>query len=259
MCLVNLAFQAHPSYPLIVAANRDEYFQRPTQQAKYWDDFPQVLAGRDLEKGGTWMGVTKAGRFAALTNYREPAKKKHENFLSRGEMVSDYLCSTITPEQFLDKLTVTKEDYDGYNILFGDGNRLFYYSNKSVNQEGLELEKGIYSLSNGFLDSTWPKTEKGKALLECGLELEGNKLMDHLLEGLRNDDKAADHLLPNTGVGLELERMLSPLYIRFGSYGTRSSTIILLGEHRDIFFKERTYFEDSDAFADVCFNFEIGC
>ncbi|WP_423800536.1 NRDE family protein [Neobacillus sp. SAB-20_R2A] len=225
MCLILFAYKVHPKHQLIVAANRDEFYKRPTAPAHFWKDEPDILAGRDLEKMGTWMGVTRGGRFAALTNYRNP-KEVAEGKRSRGELVADALNYNGTIESYMQKLSETKEQYPGYNLLAGDTEGLYYYSN--IGQELQKLEPGIYGVSNHLLNTEWPKVITGKEGLSNIVTEDSKDLEEQLMTLLNNADPAPDERLPNTGVSLEMERMLSPMFIKSGNYGTRSSTVMLM-------------------------------
>lgn len=228
MCLILFAYKVHEKYPLIVAANRDEFFKRPTAQAHFWEDEPNILAGRDLEKLGTWMGVTKQGRFAAITNYRSPEEMNATGKRSRGELVKKALTFEGEITQYMQGLEKTKEQYPGYNLLVGNHEQLFYFSNKNGSVK--KLEPGIYGLSNHLLNTPWPKVTTGKYELKETIVSGEEDLIKRLFELLQKADPFPDELLPNTGVPLELERMLSPLYISSNDYGTRSSTVLLLGK-----------------------------
>ena len=240
MCIQLFAYNSHPNYTLIMAANRDEFYDRPTSKAEFWDDAPHVLAGRDLKIGGTWMGVTKSGKFAAVTNYRDP-KNIDPDATSRGMLVSKYLLENITPEVYLSDLENGEDTYNGFNLLMGSCSDLYYYSNR----ENIirKLGNGIYGLSNSLLDIPWPKITTGKNSLKNIIE--NNKYIDpeDLLKILKNNTKAADSLLPETGISIELERMLSSIYISDDKYGTRSSTVILIKKTGELTFVERTFAE----------------
>lgn len=241
MCLIILAYQVHPVYKLIVAANRDEFLQRPTASAHYWEDNPNILAGRDLEKMGTWMGVTTGGRFSALTNYRDP-KEVTEGKQSRGELVADALNFKGNLKDYMQDLAGKKDLYPGYNIVAGDRTDLYYYSNRG--QELQKLEPGIYGVSNHLLNTEWPKVQKGKEGMSKIIQGEPEDMAEKLLELLQNADQAPDELLPNTGVSFEWERRLSPLFIKSVNYGTRSSTVLLMSE-KDIRYVERVYAKEN--------------
>ncbi|MBG9444575.1 NRDE family protein [Cytobacillus firmus] len=240
MCLILFAYKAHPKYKLIVAANRDEFYERPTAPAHFWEDHPHILAGRDLRKMGTWMGVTKNGRFAALTNYRDP-NEVTEGKRSRGDLVGDFLIGSASPADFMNRASEHRSSYPGYNLLTGNLEELFYYSNVEDRVE--LLQPGIYGVSNHVLDTEWPKVKKGKEGLSALLDNAEGNLTENLFTLLRNADPAPDELLPKTGVSLEWERMLSPLFIKSDGYGTRSSTVLLMSKD-EIFYKERIHIGD---------------
>ncbi|WP_071394911.1 NRDE family protein [Bacillus tuaregi] len=237
MCLILFAYHVHPTYKLIVAANRDEFYQRPTEPAHLWEDKPFILAGRDLEKMGTWMGVTKKGRFSALTNYRDP-REFSLNLRSRGELVADALQSQDHLHTYMKQLMTKKEQYPGFNLLAGDLHQLYYYSNK--NDRIHTLKPGIYGVSNHLLDTEWPKVQKGKTGLSAIIAKQEGDMVEELFTLLQDSDHAPDHLLPNTGVPLDIERMLSAMYIKSDDYGTRSSTVIRMTE-AEISFHERMF------------------
>lgn len=236
MCLILLAHRAHPQYRLIVAANRDEWFGRPTAPAGFWADAPDVLAGRDLQARGTWLGVTRDGRFAALTNFRDPDSHRSDA-PSRGALVSGYLTSSAAPAAYLGSLRNAAERYNGFSLLVGDPTSLGYYSNRAG--EARELTPGIYGLSNHVLDVPWPKVRAGKARLAA--HLDGEVSAAALLALLDDTQAASDSELPRTGVTLEWERALSPLRIRAGEYGTRSSTVLLVSSEGEVSLLERTF------------------
>ena len=237
MCLILFAYKQHPDYPLIVAANRDEFFQRPSAPIHFWEDYTNILAGRDLEKGGTWMGVTKTGRFAALTNYRDP-KENMDGKRSRGELVAGALNYEGDIQNYMTNIQEKADLYPGFNLLAGDENGLYYFSNR----EGIvkKLEPGIYGLSNHLLDTPWPKVKTGKEGLVRALKKENDSLKEELFRILLNNEKYPDDQLPNTGVPLEMERELSPLFISMKNYGTRCSTV-LLADGEEILYSERIY------------------
>ncbi|MEK4520612.1 NRDE family protein [Psychrobacillus sp. FSL W7-1457] len=238
MCLVNFQFQTHPTYPLIVVANRDEFYERPTESAHFWEDHPSILAGRDLLQMGTWLGVSKAGRFAALTNFRDP--QLEPGHLSRGEIVRNFLIGHQDPLDFIEELKKNRDSYGGYNIVIGDSHQLFHYNN--ILDEMNEVSPGTHSLSNHTLNTPWPKVEKGKQSLAEHLLLD-NIEVGPLFDLLTDESVAKDSELPDTGVGIELERSLSPLFIKMPNYGTRSSTVLLMDENQNITFAERTYYK----------------
>lgn|SRR5690625_5274 len=239
MCLINFQWQTHPNYPLIVAANRDEFYDRPTAAAHFWSDDPFILAGRDLLEKGTWLGITTNGRFAALTNYRDP-KTMHATFeKSRGDLVKNFLSSSLTPVQYLDKMKRMDDQFNGFNLLVGTIEQLFYYNN--IEREIIEVMPGTHSLSNHFLNTPWPKVIRGKNKLQSITKQNETMTPNHLFPLLTDRKKASDHKLPNTGVSHKLEKQLSPLFIQTENYGTRSSTIVLIDKSGRVTFSERTY------------------
>jgi uncharacterized protein with NRDE domain len=236
VCLILFAHRAHADYRLVLAANRDEWFGRPTAPAGFWSDAPDVLAGRDLEAQGTWLGVTRAGRFAAITNFRDPGSNRADA-PSRGGLVSAFLTSTVSPLAYLESLRPDAVRYNGFSLLVGDAASLLYFSNREGTVR--ELSPGIYGLSNHLLDVPWPKVRIGKARLAASLN--GRVDAQRLLEALDDTDQAPEEALPRTGVSLEWERQLSPLRIRAGEYGTRSSTILLIAAEGEVLFVERSF------------------
>ncbi|RST76311.1 NRDE family protein [Siminovitchia acidinfaciens] len=237
MCIIFLAYRCHPKYGLITAANRDEFYKRPTEAAHFWKDELCILAGRDLEQMGTWMGVTRTGRFAALTNYRNPAEFEKKDKQSRGHIVRSFLAGTETPLEFLTKLQQEKSAYKGFNLFVADEDNLMYYSN--IEDQIKKLSPGIYGLSNELLDTPWPKVEKGKQQLK--------QLLDHdldpecLFKILADSDPAPEELLPQTGIPLDLEKTLSSIFIESPDYGTRCSTVLTIDKGRNVHFIERTF------------------
>jgi uncharacterized protein with NRDE domain len=254
MCIILLAYKAHHEFPLILAANRDEFYERPTEQAHFWADAARTLAGRDLERGGTWLGVTRTGRIAAVTNYREPGVKM-SGALSRGLLVSEFLAGDEEPDEYLSKLTSGASSYNGFNLVVGAGGKLRYFSNRGG--EPQVIAPGIHGLSNHLLDTPWPKVERGRAALARVLEGDGALAVEEIFTVLADDARAVDEALPETGVGLELERMLSPLFIASKVYGTRSSTVVLFNRHQEVIFIERTFTPEFSGHEDVRHEFKI--
>ncbi len=219
MCLIVAAWRVHPDYPLVVAANRDEFHARPTASAARWADAPHVLAGRDLEAGGTWLGVTDGGRFAAVTNVREPGKPQGPR--SRGHLTRDFLTGVLSPRPFADG--IAGSDFSGFNLLLADTDTLCYRSNRDG--AARELPPGVYGVSNHLLDTPWPKLATAKASFVRALE----RLPDEqpFFELLADDEVVPDENLPATGLSLEWERRLSAVFVRSADYGTRASTLVL--------------------------------
>ena len=233
MCLVLIVWRTHPTYPCIIAANRDELHERPTEPAHWWPGGARILAGRDRVAGGTWLGITRSGRFAALTNYRGAWPIKTEA-PSRGALVARILDSHDSVQEELTYLRKVGAAYNGFNLLFSDGERLGVY--ESVRSDGRELGPGIYGLSNHLLDTPWPKVQQGKARLQAALGHMSDP--DAALALLRDDLPALDEQLPRTGVTLEWERLLSSAFVRGINYGTRCSTVIRVDELGKAFFDE---------------------
>lgn len=253
MCLINFCFQKHPHYKLILVANRDEAYARPTASAHFWEDEPLILGGRDLLQMGTWLGITKAGRFAALTNFRD-FNANAEAKTSRGEIVKNYLTDYRAPEDFLDELNRQRERYVGFNLLVGNADELYYYNNIQPHME--EISSGIHGLSNHFFNTNWPKVSTGKTKLAqyC---LREDHINPHVLFAIHADEEIAkDEDLPDTGIGLQLERQLSPLFIKTPEYGTRSTIVLTIDQDNQVDFTERV-FEKGVFVKENHFNFEI--
>src|SRR2546423_1416608 len=254
MCIILLAYKAHPVYTLVLAANRDEFYERPTAVADYWEDAPGLLGGRDLERGGTWLGVTEAGRLAAVTNFREPGQRASAA-PSRGLLVSDFLRSRETVEAYLERLAADACLHNGFNLIVGDSDLLYYYSNRAHAPQA--LGPGIYGVSNHLLDTPWPKVARGKEAL-AEILFAGDALRpDAIFRLLADRTCADDSCLPDTGVGRDLERVLSPLFITSPIYGTRSSTVLLLDQEGRMTFIERTFTNGSERWDEVGYEFKI--
>lgn len=239
MCLLAFQLDQHPAYKFIMIANRDEFYGRPTAEAQFWQDQPSILAGRDLQQMGTWLGVNKQGRIAALTNYRDFSLPL-TGPKSRGEIAVSFLQSTEPAPRFMERLHERREDYAGFNFLAGTPEELYYYSN--IQQQILHVPKGTtHGLSNHLLNTPWPKVETAKQLLEDYTNSHPVIEPDRLFEFMQRSEQFPDSQLPDTGVGLELERTLSSLFIRSEDYGTRCTTVLLIDRSGHIYFEERTY------------------
>lgn len=236
MCLILFGYKVSRKYPLIFAANRDEFYKRPTAPMHFWKQAPSILAGKDLEQGGTWFGVHENGRFAALTNFRDPVSIK-QDAPSRGEIIIDFLKSNEPSLSYFDTFKKRAGDYNGFNLLFGDTEELFWFSNLKNTVE--KIAPGIHGLSNRFLDTPWPKVDSGKKALQE--QINDTLSLKSLFSILTDQRVPDDSLLPHTGVGLEWERILSPLYIQSDTYGTRSSTVMLMDKNGTLEIAERTY------------------
>jgi uncharacterized protein with NRDE domain len=253
MCLVFISINQHPNYKLIVAANRDEFYNRKTAPADYWADNPAILGGRDLEANGTWMAINKRGNISMVTNYRDP-KNINPQAPSRGQLVTDFLTTDYEPLSYLQGIEKKGTQYNGFNLVVGSSDQLFYYSNY---RNGVDkLNDGLYGLSNHLMDTPWPKVTRGKekfsAILD-GPDFSTNQLLGFLQDDLR----APDDLLPQTGISLERERALSSMFIKTTGYGTRCSTIILIDRQNQVQFTERVYDLQTFEFTDRTYQFAI--
>lgn len=254
MCLIVFAWQVHGDYPLIVAANRDEFFDRPTAACDYWTEAPAVLAGRDLEAGGSWLGIVRDGRFAALTNFREGGKQRPQA-PSRGPLVADYLTQSMDAEAYLASVAQRAAAYNGFNLLVGDRDRLGYFGNRGDPEQTTPqwLAPGIYGLSNHRLDTPWPKLVSAKAAFTRALEGEPDRAA--LFELLADREIVADPVLPATGVPHAWERILSAVFVASKDYGTRCSTVLLRHRSGGIWLNERRFGRDGVSLGESKFVF----
>jgi len=240
MCVIYFSYKQHPKYPLILLANRDEFYDRPTQKAGYWADYPNILAGRDLVGKGTWLGITKSGRFSAVTNFRDPNQEK--GTLSRGNLVADFLKQEIRAEEYLLRVKSKSEKFTGFNLLVGEinseRNELFYYSNQENKIE--KLEKGLYGLSNHLLDTPWKKVAYGKESFRSLIE-DDSLHKEKFFELLSDKSLAKDEDLPETGIGYKREKLLSSIFIETPIYGTRCSTVVTFDNDFKSDFEERVF------------------
>ncbi len=239
MCLILFSFKAHRHFPLVVAANRDEHYSRPAAPAAFWDDLPDIYAGRDLEKGGTWMGLHGDGRFAAITNYREgvpgPAAPR-----SRGELVSGFLAGMSTAEDFFRQAASRNAEYNPYSMIAGDLDALHFYSNRIAQPQ--RIAPGVHGLSNHLLNTPWPKVTTGTAALSSTAGFDDPDAISAVMFPLLlNDQVAPDQQLPDTGITRQREKELSPPFIRGEHYGTRTSTVVLVNAAGDVFFHEKRF------------------
>ncbi len=251
MCLILIAWQAHPDYPLVLAANRDEFHARAAAPAAWWRE-PPMLAGRDLAAGGTWLGLAEDGRFAVLTNYRDPAQQR-PGLPTRGGLVPQTLGALRPAEQQLRALQSAATAYNGFNLLFSDAGHLAVY--ESVPARGRLLPAGVYGLSNHLLDTPWPKVVSAKAALARALSRLPQR--EPLLQLLRDEAQADEAQLPRTGLSIEWERLLSSAFIRAPGYGTRCSTIVLIDDRGRASFSEWTWNEAGREAGRVDYAFDI--
>lgn len=241
MCLIGFAWDSHPKYKLIFISNRDEYYSRPTDPIHFWKESPDLIAGQDLEGGGTWLGITRKGRFAAITNYRDPKNIK-ENAPSRGKLTYHFLVGQESPENYLKRIFSETQSYNGFNLLVGDllKEELFFFSN--YENKIKKIEKGIYGLSNALLDTPWHKVKKvkeklSKTIIENPERIESTPLLETLID----KEIPKDSEVQQTGLSMKLEKMLSPMFIESKDYGTRASSVLLLDRRNSLLFKERIY------------------
>jgi len=239
MCLLVLAWQAHPRYRLVVAANRDEFHERPAAPLARWAPPDEILAGRDLRAGGTWLGLDPARRFGVITNFRDLQPPK-PGAPSRGELIPQYLRGGASPQQFLSSLAARAADYSGFNLLLADGDSLWYGCNRA-RPFARALRPGVHGLSNEFLDTPWPKLLRVRAGFERWLgepRGTGAGLFELLGDRTRVTDDAQ---LPATGVPREWERVLSAPFVLNAEYGTRAATVVLLGYDGSLCVAERRF------------------
>ncbi|MCG9965758.1 MAG: NRDE family protein [Shewanella sp.] len=236
MCILFVALNTHPQYPLIICANRDEFHHRPTAPAQFWPPERNMLAGKDLQAGGTWFGVNKQGQLAGVTNLRV-AQKSQEPMRSRGELVIQALNSgsLICPNWLVEHA----EDYQPFNLVFGQGTNLYCFN--SISRETVKLTQGFHAISNGAMDDVWPKMTKGQRSLEALIQQSAQLEVESLIKLMQDDSQPQDNELPDTGVGLEWERRLAAIYIRHPDYGTRSTSILLQNAQGEIQFTEVRY------------------
>lgn len=227
MCILFIALNCHADYPLIIAANRDEFFGRPSRPMHYWDDQPQILAGRDLQAGGSWLGVNRHGSFAAVTNFRKPGGSR-DDALSRGQLVSMWLNNRATRSSFLDHLQSRHQDYNPFNLVFGDPDEVLVWDH--LRQSTHTLEPGFHSVSNGAIDQPWPKMARGVAELRRYIERSAEICDSELIKIMQDGTRAPLNQLPDTGVDQDTEQALSSIFIEGDRYGTRATTIVLFGK-----------------------------
>lgn len=251
MCLIVFSWQPDTEYPLLVVANRDEFYGRPTLKARYWEDEPNIFAGRDLKAGGSWLGVNKSGRFAAVTNVRERPFEAGD--LSRGELVSGFLKSRQQPLDFLAEIQARGDRYAGFNLLVGDIKGLYYLSNR---RSGMKtLEPGVFGLCNSQLNTPWPKLLKTREAISGLLDKNNFVKPETLMAVMQDQQHAPDSALPDTGIGLERERLLSSPFIASEDYGTRNTSVLQFSNDGHLNWYEQTY--ASNGVLDELTNFSI--
>lgn len=237
MCLVLFALDAHPTQRLVVLANRDEFYARPTAASGWWADAPDVLAGRDLEAGGTWMGITRSGRWTAVTNVRDPGSVRTDA-RSRGDLTRSFLTSPTSPADYAAEVFRQRDDFNGFNLLVGDADQTWIVSTRLPTPR--QLEPGVYGLSNDTLDTPWPKVRRGTHGLASLLKADAIN-REAAFEVLEDAEPAPDPMLPDTGVGLAWERALSAPFIQMDHYGTRTSTLLTVSQAGLVDWTERAH------------------
>jgi uncharacterized protein with NRDE domain len=238
MCLIAFALDQHPRYQLVLVANRDEFRNRPASPAGFWPDAPHVLAGRDLQAGGTWLGVTTGGKVAAVTNYRD-ARQQVLDPPSRGGLVADYLRDdAMSAADLRGHLERHGSDYDGFNLLYGSWRALHYFTNRGGGSG--PVAAGVHGLSNHLLDTHWPKVVVARDRITSLLQ-QAELDPGELARSLADPFPFADELLPDTGIGPERERFLSPLFITGELYATRSTTVLLVSRDGEVTFMEQSH------------------
>lgn len=255
MCLIFISYNCSPRHRFVVAANRDEFRSRPTEPLGYLNPQKTIVGGRDIQAGGMWLGVSKSGKIAAVTNFRDGIVSR-EGQPSRGAIVYDFLSSNRSAVSAVDDLAQIAHKYAGFNVLFGDQEQLVYFSNRQNLKQ--VLKPGFYGLSNHLLDSPWPKVERGKRLLKHHMCMSEHIDTDIITTLLRDNVVPQDELLPDTGVGLQLERFLGSIFIDGKDYGTLSSAVVEVGKNGDVIFSETSYIHGAGGHAN-CLQLRFGC
>lgn len=238
MCLLLIAYRSHPDFPLIIAANRDEFHARPTASAMWWNDYPEVLGGRDLVAGGSWLGVTTSGSFGAITNFRDPTCFSPAR-RSRGLLVRDFLVNRLSPVDTLSALTGHDGGYNGFNLVLANPEGLWGFS--SCDQRIREIQPGVVGVSNGPFEASWPKVVRGREHIKNAVEGGGKVEIESLFALLLDRHRPEDDALPDSGLDLKQERLLSSAFIVSPNYGTRSSTVVMQRDDGTWRFVERSY------------------
>ena len=241
MCVIFIALKQSSKFPFIIAANRDEYYERPTAPAAYWSDLPEIIAGRDERAGGTWLGVTESGRFAAITNHYDPTGGHDPKLKSRGDIVSSYLVTGNSLDEFSVDLDHNRNSYNGFGFVFGNFARLRYQNNR--NDTVTDITEGVHGLSNHFLNTPWPRVEAGKRKLSHLLSSEDHVNAEQLFEILRDKNAANEYSssLDLSNFSRRNKPSELPIFIQLGDYGTRSSSVLLVDSEGTVTFEERTF------------------
>lgn len=255
MCLIVFAHQVDSDYPLLVAANRDEFYARPTAPSRFWPDHPDLLAGKDELAGGTWMGMTRQGRFAAITNYRDPAATQPKA-RSRGQLTLDYLTGTQSPKDFIEQYQGATDDFADFNLLLGDGDELWYFTSLANSQASRRLPPGVYGLSNAELDTPWPKVILGKGQLQKLLDSQP-VTHDSLMATISDHETASGEVLKQLDLDSGMDQLLSAQFICAGTYGTRSCTTLFKEATGQVSWREEYFNEQGATFGERCYSFAI--
>lgn len=254
MCLITFHLSSHPTYKLILAANRDELYERPTEPADFWQEYPNLLAGKDLEANGTWLGITKKGKIAAITNcYDVETFRNHSQKYSRGKIITDYLTSEKTAPQYLDQFIAKKNQYLPFNVLLGDIDELYHFN--SQDQVYTLLPKGTHGLSNATINTPWPKVTNTKIRMGKIINT-SNHYTEQLFQMMMDQTPADDQKLPNASLPIEIKRKISANFIDTEDFGTRSTTLLLVDHHNMVIFIERTYHSKNDSH-DRSYHFQV--
>ncbi|WP_067515979.1 NRDE family protein [Endozoicomonas ascidiicola] len=239
MCLIVFSWQPDTATPLILAANRDEFYQRPTDSVQYWDDHPDVFGGRDLEAGGSWLAINENSRFAAVTNYREMPSVTTAR--SRGELVNNFVTGSQSAHDYLHGIKQQANQWSGFNLLVMDNTGIYYFSNRAGDIDIAPLPAGIYGLTNHLLDTPWPKLIKAKDDFSHAISQTASIDSNQLVELMHDSTQPSIEQLPDTGVGKELEKLLSSCFIASPNYGTRNTSVLVLNDEGILQWTEQNY------------------
>jgi len=258
MCFLLVSIDPARPYPLVVAANRDESYDRPARPASFWTQHPNLIAGKDLQQGGTWLGMNRRGQFACLTNVRD-GHTPRANAPSRGDLVLDYLTTGNKENDFGRSLSESQHRYNGFNLVYGSIDDGLYYLSNRNHRSAQRLTADVHGLSNGTLNEAWPKIVRGRDRFNNILHQsgDGQPPIDQLLALLADRHIADDDDLPDTGVGIERERILAPAFIHSEYYGTRCSTVITVRRDGLVNFVEQSFNRQTQSTGRIDERFEI--